>query len=144
MLLLWCSIYILNFCQDYFWMLQFTGRFSSLNNQAYWKKRSRCYLSISKFLKTLVWLLSFWIEYGNNYQLSCLPESNFHVYLSNLRWCHKRFQILRRCYRDIFNFPILNVWEIDLLCTCYIHASFPICSICGTVELEVPIPIFSH
>ena len=28
------------FYEDYFWMLQFTDRFSSLNHQAYWKKKS--------------------------------------------------------------------------------------------------------
>ena len=27
------------FYQDYFWMLQFTDRFSSLNHQAYWRKK---------------------------------------------------------------------------------------------------------
>ena len=31
--------YVFNFCQNSFWMLQFTDRFSPLNHQAYWKKK---------------------------------------------------------------------------------------------------------
>ena len=140
-------IYIFNFYQDYFWMLQFTDRFSSLNHQACWKKKdiwSKCYLIISNFLKKVVWLLSFWIEYGNNYQLFFFLESKFNVYLCNLRWSHNRFQTLRRCYGPIFNFWTLKIWEIDLLGTCYIHADFQTCNICTTAELEVAIPIFLH
>ena len=135
--------YIISFF--YFCMLQFTDRFSSLNHQAYWKKkniRSKCYFTISNFLKKIVWLLSFWIEYGNNYQLFFFPESKFIVYLCNLRWHHNRFQTSRRCYGGIFNFPTWKTREIDLLGTCYIHADFETCTICRTPELELPIPIF--
>ena len=39
MLLLLYSRYAFNFYQDYFWMLQYTHRFSSLNHQGYWKKK---------------------------------------------------------------------------------------------------------
>ena len=127
------------FSYFYFWMLQFTDRFSSLNHQAYWQKKkigSKCYLKISNFLKTLVWLLSFWIEYENNY----LTKIN--IYLCNLRWHHDRFPTLRRCYWGIFNFPTLRIWQIDLLGTCYIHANFQTCRICRTAELEVPTPFF--
>ena len=124
-------------------MLQSTYRFSPLNHQVYWeKKKIKCYLTIPNFLKKLVWLLSFWIEYGNNYQLFFFPESKFNVYLRNLRWCHNRLQTLRRCFGCIFNFPTLKIWEIDLLGTCYIHANFQTYRICRTVELEVCIPIF--
>ena len=143
MLLLLYSIYIYSFF--YFWMLQFTDRFSSLNHQAYWKKkkkRSKCYFSISNFLKTLVWLLLFWIGYGNNYQWLFFQESKFNVYLCNLRWHHNGFQTLTRCYGGIFNFLTSKIREIDLLGTCYIHAHFQTCRSCRTAELEVPIPIF--
>ena len=117
-----------------------------LNHQALLKEKkiSKCYLAISDFLKILVWLLSFRIEYGNNYQLLFFPESKFNVYLCNLRWHHNRFQTLRRCYGGIFNFPTLNIWEIDLLGTCYIHVDFQTCRICRTAELEVSMPIFWH
>ena len=127
------------FSDFYFWMLQFTDRFSSLNHQPYWKKKkigSKCYLKISNFLKTLVWLLSFWIEYDNNYL------TIINIYLCNLRWHHDRFQTLRRCYGGVFNFPTLKIWQIDLLDTCYIHANFQTCRICRTAELEVLIPFF--
>ena len=121
-------------------MLQSTDRFSPLNDQVYWeKKKIKCYLTIRNFLKKLVWLLSFWIEYGNNYQLFFFPESKFNVYL---RWCHNRSKTLRRCFGCIFNFPTLKIWKIDLLGTCYIHADFQTCSIGRTAELEIPIPIF--
>ena len=127
-------------------MLQFTDRFSSLiNHQAYWEKKkiwSKCYLTMSSFLKKLVWLLSFWIEYGNNDQLFFFPESKFNVYLCNLRWHHIRFQALRRCYRGIFYFVTLKICVIDLLATCYIHVNFQACRICRTAEQEVLIPIF--
>ena len=125
-------------------MLQFTDRFSSLNHQTYWKKKiwPKAYLTISDFLKRLVWLLSFWIEYGNNYQLLFFPESKFNVYLWNLRWHQSRFQTLTRYYRGIFNFPSLKIWKIDLLGTCYIHANFQTCRVCRTAELEVPTPDF--
>ena len=144
MLLLLYSIYVFNFYQDYFRMLQFTDKFSSLNHHGYWenKKWFKCYLIISNFLMKLVWLLSFWIEYGNNYQLFFFPESKFNVYLCNLRWCHSRFQTLRRCYEGIFNFLALKIFEIDLLGAYYIYADFQTCSICRTAELEIPIPIF--
>ena len=105
------------------------------------KKWFKCYLVISNFLKKSVWLLSFWIEYGNNYQLVFFPESKFNVYLCNLRWCHNRLQTLRRCYRGIFDFLTLKAWKIDLLGTYYIHADFQTCSICKTAELEIPIII---
>ena len=105
------------------------------------KKIYKCYLAISNCLKKLVWLLSFWIECGNNYQLLFFPESKFNVYLWNLRWHPNRFQTLRRCYGGIFNFLTLKIWEIDLLGTCYIHADFQTSRICRTAELEVPIPI---
>ena len=121
--LLLYSIYIFIF---HFWILQFTDRFSSLNHQAYWKKKeiwSKYYLTISNFLQKLVWLLSFWIEYGNNYQLFFFAESKFNVYLCNVRCHHNRFQTLR-CYKGIFNFPTLKIWEIDLSGTCYINADF--------------------
>ena len=42
----------------------------------------------------------------------------------------------------MFNFPILKIWEIDLLGTCYINTGVQTCSICRTAELENPIPIF--
>ena len=70
------------------------------------------------------------------------PESKFNVNLCNLRWHHNRFQTLRRHYGDIFHFPTLKIWDIDLLGTCYTHANFQTCRICRTVVLEVPIPIF--
>ena len=105
------------------------------------KKGSKCYLTISNFHKT-VWLLPFWIGYSNNYELFVFPESKFNVYLCNLGWHHNKFQTLTRCYGGIFNFLTLKIWEIDLLCTCYIHAHFQICRICRTAELEVPISIF--
>ena len=70
---------------------------------------AQCYLTISDFLKKLVWLLSFWIEYGNNYQLLFFPESKLNVYLCNLRWHDNRFQTLRRCYRGIFKFLTLKL-----------------------------------
>ena len=141
-LLLLYTIYVLDSYQDYFLMLGFTDTFSSLNHQAYWKKKiwSKCCITISNFLKKLVWLLSFWIEYGNNDQLSFFPEFKFNVYLCNLRWCHFRFQTLMRCYGGIFNFLTLKIWEIDLLGTCYIYTNFQTCSICRTAEPEMPIP----
>ena len=136
-------------------MLQFTDRFSLLIikitdhqdrlliiKHTERKKWSKCYLTISNFLKKLVWLLSFWIEYGNNYQLIFLPESKFNVYMCNLRWHHNRFQTLRRFYGGIFNFPTLRIWEIDLLGTCNIHVYFQTCKICRIAGLEFPIPIF--
>ena len=73
---------------------------------------------------------------------SFLPESKFNVYLCNLRWHHNRFQTLQRCYRGIFNFPTMTIWEIDLLGTYCIHADFQTCSICRHAELETPKPIF--
>ena len=72
---------------------------------------SKCYTTISNFLKKLVWLLSFWTEYGNNYQLFFLPESKFNVYLHNLRWRHNRFQTLR-CYGGISNFATLKFGKL--------------------------------
>ena len=105
---------------------------------------SKCYLTISNILKKLVWLLSSWTEYGNNDQLFVFQESKFNVYLCNLRWDHDRFQILRRCYGGILNFPALKIWEIHPLSTCYLNADFQTCSICRTTELEIPIPIFLH
>ena len=100
--------------QDYFWMLQFTDRFSSLNHQVYWKKKiSKCSLTISNFLTKSVWLLSFWIEYGNNYQLS-FPESEFIVNLCNLiqisyfkgmLWGHLQF----------YNIQVLENWSLGYL-----------------------------
>ena len=125
-LLLLCSVYVFNFYCDHFWMLQFTDRFSSLNHQAYQKKKiwPKCYFTISDFHKKLIWLLPFWFEYGNNDQLFCFPESKFNVYLCNLRWFHGRFQTLRRFYGGIFNFPTLKIWEIDPLGTSYNHANF--------------------
>ena len=89
-----------------------------------------------------VWLLLFWIEYGNNDQLFFFLESKMNVYLCNLRWHHNRFQTLRSCYGGIFDFPTLKIWEIDPLGTCYIHANFQTCSICRTAELEILITIF--
>ena len=79
----------------YFRILQFTERFSSWNH--HWKKKkwSKCYLTISNFLKKLVWLLSFWIEYRKYYQLLFFPESKFNVYLCILRSHHNRFQTLK-------------------------------------------------
>ena len=90
----------------YFWVLQCTDKFSSWNHQAYWKKKkwSKCYLTTSNILKKLVWLLSCWIEYGNNCQLLFFPECKFNGCLCNLRWHHNRFQTLRRYYGGIFNF----------------------------------------
>ena len=125
------SIYVFNFYQDNFWMLQFTDRFSSLNHQAYWKKKtwSKYYLTISNFLKKLVWLLSFWTEYGKTYQLFFFPKSKLDIYLWNLRWRNNRFQSLRRCCRGILNFPALKIWEIDFLGTCYTQIGFHTCSI---------------
>ena len=70
------------------------------------------------------------------------PESKFNVYQCNLRWHHIRLQTLKRCYVGIINFPTSNIWEIDLLGTCYIHANFQTCRTCRTERLEVPIPIF--
>ena len=136
--------HIFNFYQDYIWMLQFTDRFSSWNRQVCWKKKiwSKCYLTILNFHKKLVWLPSFWIEYSNNDQLFFFPESKFNVYLCILRWHHNRFQTLGRCYRDIFNFPTLKIWEIDPLGTFYIHPNYLTCSICRIAELEIPIPTF--
>ena len=99
---------------------------------------------ISNFLKNLFWLLSFWIEYGNNYQLFFFPKCTFNVYLCNLRRHHNRFQTLRRCHGGIFNFPTLNIWEIDLLGTSYIHVDFLTCRICRTADLEVLIPTFCN
>ena len=64
------------------------------------------------------------------------------MYICNLRCCHNRFQILRRYYRGIFNFPTPKIWEIGPLGTFYIHADFQTCSICRTAEVEIPIPIF--
>ena len=115
MLLLLYPIYFFNVYQDYFWMLKFTDRFSLLNHQAYWKKKklSKCYHTILNFLKKLVWLLSFCIEYDNNNQLFFFPESKFNVYLCNLRWCYNRFQTLRRCYRGVFNSLTLKIGEFD-------------------------------
>ena len=125
------SIYVFNLYQDNFWMLQFTDRFSSLNHQAYWKKKtwSKYYLTISDFLKKLVWLLSFWTEYGKTYQLFFFPKSKLDIYLCNLRWRNNRFQSLRRCCSGIFNFPALKIWEIDFLGTCYTQIGFHTCSI---------------
>ena len=76
------------------------------------------------FQISLVWLQSFWIEYGNNYQLLFFPEFKFSAYLCNLRWRQNRFQNLKKCYGGIFSFPILIIWGIDLLNTCYIYADF--------------------
>ena len=107
-----------SFYQDYFWKLQYTDRFSSLNHRTYRREKiSKCYLIISHFHKKLVWLLSFWIEYGSNYQLLFFPESKFNVYLWNLRWCHYRFKTLRIYYRGFFNFPTSKIWKIDPLGT---------------------------
>ena len=103
---------------------------------------SKCHLTISDFLKKLVWLLSFWIEYGNNNQLFFFPKSKFNAYLFSLRWHYNRFQTLSRCYGGIIYFPTLKIWEMDPLGTCYMHANFQTCSICKTAELEIPIPIF--
>ena len=64
------------------------------------------------------------------------------MYQFNLRWRHNKLQTLTRCYVGIFNFPTLKNWEVDLLGTSYIHADFQTCSICGTAELEIVIPIF--
>ena len=91
-----------------------------------------------------MWLLSFWVEYDNNYYYFFFWESKFIVYLCNLRCHHNRFQTLRGCCRGIFNFPTLIIWEIDLFGTFYIHADFQTYRIYRTAELEVPIPIFLH
>ena len=50
MLLILYSIYVFNVHQDYFWMLQFTDRVSSLNQQAHWKKYD---LHVTFYKKTL-------------------------------------------------------------------------------------------
>ena len=92
---------------------------------------SKFYLTISNFLKKLAWLLWFWIEYGSNYPFF-FPESKFSK-ISDFKEM--------RCYGGIFNFPTLNIWEIDLLGTSYIHANFQTCRICRTAKLEVAIPI---
>ena len=132
LLLLLYSIYISIF---YFWVLQCTDKFSSWNHQAYWKKKkwSKCYLTTSNILKKLVWLLSFWIEYGNNCQLLFFPESKFNAYLCNLRWHHNRFQTLRRCYRGIFNF---RHWKFGKLMSWVLLTSMPIFRLVEFVELQ--------
>ena len=94
MLLLLYSIYVVNFYQYYFWMLQFTDKFSSLNHlQEYWKEKNMIYLLPYHEI------LSFWIEYGKKYQLS--------FFLYNLRWHHNRFQTLRRYFKVNYNFLTL-------------------------------------
>ena len=95
------------------------------------------HVAMSNFLKKLVWLLIFWTEYHNSYQLFFFPESKFNEYLCNLRWRHNRFQTLKRCYWGILNFPILKTEEIVPLGTCYIHANFQTCNIFRTAELEI-------
>ena len=145
MLLLLYSIYVFSFYQGYFWMLQLTDRFSSINHQTYWKKTiSKGYLTIATFLKKLV--LSTIILDGIWQWLSIFffPESKFNVCLCNLRWRHNRFETLRRCYWGIFNFPTVKIWELDPLGTCYKHANSQTCSICRTAELEIPILFFLH
>ena len=71
-------------------------------------------------------------------------KCTFNVYLCNLRRHHNRFHTLRRCHGGIINFPTLNIWEIDLLGTSYIHVDFLTCRICRTAELEVLIPTFCN
>ena len=120
----------------YFWMLQFTDRFSSLNHQAYWKKKEiwpKCYLTISNVLKKLVWLLSFWIEYGNNYQLFFFPECKFNVYLCHLRWHHNRFQTLKTCYVASL---ISRHWKFGKLISLLLVTSMPIFRLVEFVELQ--------
>ena len=115
----------------YFWMLQFTDRFSSLNHQAYWKRKkkgSKCYLTISNFHKT-VWLLPFWIGYGNNYELFVFPESKFNVYLCNLGWHHNKFQTLTRSL-------ISWHWKFGKLISCVLVISMPIFRFVEFVELQ--------
>ena len=97
------------------------------------KKWSKCYLTTSNILKKLVWLLSFWIEYGNNCQLLFFPESKFNAYLCNLRWHHNRFQTLRRCYRGIFNF---RHWKFGKLMSWVLLTSMPIFRLVEFVELQ--------
>ena len=115
----------------YFWMLQFTDRFSSLNHQAYWKRKkkgSKCYLTISNFHKT-VWLLPFRIGYGNNYELFVFPESKFNVYLCNLGWHHNKFQTLTRSL-------ISWHWKFGKLISCVLVISMPIFRFVEFVELQ--------
>ena len=143
-LLLLYSIYVFNFYQDNFWMLQFTDRFSSLNHQAYWKKKNMIEI-LPYHLKfpqeiSLITIILDWV--WQKLLIILFPESKLNIYLCNLRWHDNRFQTLRRCYRGIFNFQTLKIWEIDFLGTRYTHTNFQTRSIYRTAELEIPIPIF--
>ena len=120
--------------------------FSSLNHQAYWKKKkiwSKCYLTYQISSRIYSDYCHFGLSMAIIINYSFFQNVRL-MYICNLRRHHNRFQTLRRCHGGIFNFPTLNIWEIDLLGTSYIHVDFLTCRICRTAELEVLIPTFCN
>ena len=139
LLLLSYSIYVLSFSQDYFWILHFTARFSSLNHQEYWKKIwFKCLVPYHATFSQGISLITIILDSVWQYYQFLFFFHNllFHVYLCNLRWNHNRFQTSEMLQGASF---ISQYWKfgklISLLYTCHIHANFQTCSICRTAEL---------